>query len=60
MDKTKSTKIELVLNDKEECNYIIYGLRKLPKTTNNVNMNKLNALIGNLMVVRESLEEKKY
>jgi hypothetical protein len=60
MEKIKSTKIELVLNDKEECNYIIYSLRKLPELTNNVNMNKLNALIGNLMIVRESLEKTKY
>jgi hypothetical protein len=60
MEKIKSTKIELVLNDKEECNYIIYSLRKLPEITNNVNMNKLNALIGNLMIVRESLEKTKY
>ncbi|BAQ85259.1 hypothetical protein [uncultured Mediterranean phage uvMED] len=60
MEKTKSTKIELVLNDKEECNYILYSLRKLPEITNNVNMDKLNALIGNLMIVRESLEKTKY
>jgi hypothetical protein len=60
MEKIKSTKIELVLNDKEECNYIIYSLRKIPEITNKVNMNKLNALIGNLMIVRESLEKTKY
>jgi hypothetical protein len=60
MEKTKSTKIELVLNDKEECNYILYSLRKLPEITNNVNMDKLNSLIGNLMIVRESLEKTKY
>jgi hypothetical protein len=60
MEKIKSTKIELVLNDKEECNYILYSLRKLPEITSNVNMDKLNALIGNLMIVRESLEKTKH
>lgn len=57
MDKNNITDVGLIIKDREECNYIIYSLRNLPQITNNVNMLKLNALIGNLEVLKESLRK---
>ena len=53
MEKNNITDVGLIIKDREECNYILYSLKKLPQLTNNVNMLKLNTLIGNLEVLKE-------
>ncbi len=48
----------LELRDKEECDYIIFSLKKLPLWTSNVNKSKLNNLIASLSIIKESLTKR--
>jgi hypothetical protein len=58
MERKQNRQLVLKLNDREECNYIIYGLSKLPQLTQNVNETKLNMLIANIEVVKASLDKQ--
>jgi|SaaInlV_100m_DNA_2_1039680.scaffolds.fasta_scaffold156486_1 hypothetical protein len=57
MDKNNITDVGLIIRDREECDYILYSLKKLPEITNNVNMQKLHSLIGNLEVLKQSFRK---
>jgi len=58
MKNEQETKLVLVLRDVEECDMILYGLDQLPRTTQNVNMNKLNQLKGTIQVIKQSVKKK--
>jgi len=57
--KTKLTEpVVLNLKDREECDYIIYSLQKLPQWTDNVDRGKLLSLIANIENIKKSLPKR--
>ena len=58
MENKEQTKLVLNLRDKEECDYILYSLRKLPEWTQNVNKFKLNNIIAKVSIIKESLSKR--
>ena len=58
MKNKKETKVVLVLKDVEECDMILYGLDQVQRTTQNVNMEKLNQLKGIIQVIKISVKNK--
>jgi len=57
-EKEQSKSMVLKLRDKEECDYIICSLKKLPHWTSNVNQAKLDNLIATLSIIKESLTRR--
>ena len=58
MEKIAKKPMVLKLSDKEECELLIVGLKELPSYIQNTNRIKINSIIGNLKVIKESLEKR--
>jgi len=57
-NKNDTENLVLRLKDKEECDYILVSLKKLPEWTNNVNSIKLQNLISTIAVIKEGLSKR--
>ena len=58
MERKLNEPLVLNLHDREECDYIIYSLQKLPQWTANVDKVKLASLVANLKVIKQSLPKR--
>ena len=58
MEKIVKKPLVLKLSNKEECELLIVGLKELPSYIRNVNQVKINSIIGNLQVIKESLDKR--
>ena len=58
MEKIVKKPMVLKLSDKEECELLIVGLKELPSYIQNVNRIKITSIIGNLQVIKESLDKR--
>ena len=58
MEKIVKKPLVLKLSNKEECELLIVGLKELPSYIRNSNQVKINSIIGNLQVIKESLDKR--